>query len=1086
VGLGALTTVLLSSAAMAQDYTAPLPEAPAAAPEASDSAIVVTGTRIKRADLQSNSPLSVVSAQELQYQGTTNVEAALNRMPQFTADANENVSNGSDGTAQINLRNLGSNRVLTLLNGQRMLPGQAMDINFVPAALIERIDVVTGGASAVYGSDAISGVVNFILRDKLEGVRLDVQGSINNHHNTDDYLRGLQSARGYQTAPNWVTDGGKVDVNGAFGHSFAGGRGHVTVYGGYRKTNPVLQSSRDYSACALNANGASNLVCGGSSNTTYGTFVPLSGPSSGQGYLTNAKDGSKTWVPYDSTYAYNYAPTNYIQRQDTRYTGGGFLSYDFSDAARLTGSFMYMNDRTYSQVAPSALFLGTTFNINCNNPLMSASQATALCGTAAGTGTTVDTLIGYRLNNDFSRRDDLRHKDYRYNLGLHGDIGHGFSYDLAYTYALVRYNETYTNNVDNVKAQRALNVVDVNGTPTCQSVIDGTDPACVPIDVFQANGITSAQAKYLFSNSNTASRNSLRQVTAGINGDLGTFGIKSPWATNGVAIALGAENRKETLLFTADAVAKQGGTNDSDGEISVWEGFGEIEVPLLENMPFAHKLTLNGGLRYSSYTNDQLSSGNHSAYRVWTYKGELTWAPDTSVRLRTSYNRAIRAPNIAELFNAQSVGNVSLDDPCAGTSPTASASACAATGVAASKYGTGAIIQCPADTCSQLAGGNPKVKPEKADTITVGLVLTPQDIPNFSISLDYYHIKVKDYIATIDPSLIVSQCTSTGDPYYCGLFHRDPQTGAIFGTNGYIVSTTLNTGSLKTDGIDLNIDYARSLGRIGRLSVNLAGTFLLSQVNEPLPGLGTYDCKGYFGYTCGQPNPEWRHNARVTWSAPRDVATVSLSWRHIGGTRLSTTSSNPFLSGTGSLINGRIKSYDYIDLAMTARINKAINVRAGVNNLFDRDPPAIASGVLASFGNGNTYPGSIRRSVATSSWARRWRSDPDGGRLHEGGRPFPPVDRQGKGPGRAGDQGLSLSLQSGGQAARPNGSSIENEGAVNHCAPVSVTWKWSSRRMPKRSGSTIIGSLEKHMPGASGVVSPRTRNGPSWIDRPMP
>jgi hypothetical protein len=201
-------------------------------------------------------------------------------------------------------------------------------------------------------------------------------------------------------------------------------------------------------------------------------------------------------------------------------------------------------------------------------------------------------------------------------------------------------------------------VVDVNGTPTCQSVIDGTDPACVPIDVFQANGITSAQAKYLFSNSNTASRNSLRQVTAGINGDLGTFGIKSPWATNGVAIALGAENRKETLLFTADAVAKQGGTNDSDGEISVWEGFGEIEVPLLENMPFAHKLTLNGGLRYSSYTNDQLSSGNHSAYRVWTYKGELTWAPDTSVRLRTSYNRAIRAPNIAELFNAQSVGNV--------------------------------------------------------------------------------------------------------------------------------------------------------------------------------------------------------------------------------------------------------------------------------------------------------------------------------------------------------------------------------------------------------------------------------------------
>ncbi|WP_179506080.1 MULTISPECIES: TonB-dependent receptor [unclassified Sphingomonas] len=958
-GLGALTMVLLSSAAAAQDYVAPLPANPAVSPDASDGAIVVTGTRIKRADLQSNSPLSVVSAQELQYQGNTNVEDALNRMPQFTADANDNVSNGSDGTAQINLRNLGANRVLTLLNGQRMLPGQAMDINFVPSALIERIDVVTGGASAVYGSDAISGVVNFILRDKLEGLRVDAQGSINNHHNNNAYVRGLQSARGYETAPNWVTDGGKVDVNGAFGHSFAGGRGHVTVYGGYRKTNPVLQSSRDYSACALNQadDVGTGLACGGSSNTTYGTFVPLTGPSAGSGYITNAKDGSKTWVPYDSSYAYNYTPTNYIQRQDTRYTGGGFLSFDVSDAAKLTGSFMYMDDQTHSQVAPSALFLGTSFNINCDNPLMSASQATALCGAAAGTSQTESTLIGYRLNNDFSRRDDLRHKDYRYNLGVQGDLGHGFSYNVDYMFALVRYNETYSNNVDNVKAQRALNVVNVNGTPTCQSVIDGTDPDCVPIDVFQANGITSAQAKYLFSNSNTASRNSLRQVTAGLNGDLGTFGIKTPWAKNGVAIALGVENRKETLLFTADAVAKQGGTTDADGEISVWEGYGEVEVPILEDVPFAHRLTLNGGLRYSSYTNDQLSSGNHSAYRVWTYKGELAWAPDTTVRLRTSYNRAIRAPNITELFGSQSVGNVSLSDPCAGTDPTASATACAATGVTAAQYGTGAVIQCPADTCSQLSGGNPALKPEKADTITVGLVLTPADLRNFSVSVDYYHIKVKDYISTIDPSLIVSQCVSTGDPYYCGLFHRDPQSGAIFGTNGYIVSTTLNTGSLKTDGIDLNIDYMSDLGRIGRLSFNFAGTFLLSQVNEPLPGLGTYDCKGYFGYTCGQPNPEWRHNARLTWSAPREVATVSLAWRHIGGTRLSSTSSNSFLTGTGSLINGRIKSYDYIDLAMTGRINRAINVRAGVNNLFDRDPPAIASGILSSFGNGNTYPG---------------------------------------------------------------------------------------------------------------------------------
>lgn len=956
--LGALAMVLLASGAAAQTAPTELPAGPAAAADTGEGSIVVTGTRIRRADLQSNSPLAVIGAQELKYQGNTNVEDALNRMPQFTADANDNVSNGSDGTAQINLRNLGSNRVLTLINGQRMLPGQAMDINFVPSALVERIDVVTGGASAVYGSDAISGVVNFILRDHLEGFRLDVQGSINNHHNTNGTVRALQSARGYATAPNWVTDGGKVDVNGAYGTSFAGGRGHVTVYGGYRKTNPVLQSSRDYSACALNQADTlgTGLVCGGSSNTTYGTFVPLTGPSAGSGYLTNAKDGSKTWAPYTSAYAYNYAPTNYIQRQDTRYVGGGFLGYDFSDAAKLSGSFMYMNDETHSQVAPSALFLGTTFSINCDNPLMGAAQATALCGAAAGTSATADTLIGYRLNNAFSRRDDLRHKDYRYNLGLKGDIGHGWSYDLAYTYSLVRYNETYSNNVDNVKAQRALDVVNVGGVPTCRSVIDGTDKSCVPIDVFKADGITAKQAQYLFSNSSTASRNSLRTITAGLNGDLGTYGIRTPWAANGVALALGLENRKETLDFTADAIAKQGGSSDADGEIAVWEGYGEVEVPILEDLPFAQKLTLNGGLRYSSYTNDQLSTGNHSTYKAWTYKGELTWAPDTSVRLRTSYNRAIRAPNIGELFAAQSVGNVALSDPCAGTEPTASKTACAATGVSASQYGTGAVIQCPADTCSQLAGGNPRVKPEKADTITVGMVLTPRDLRNFSVSLDYYHIKVKGYITTIDPSLIVSQCVASGDPYYCGLFHRDPKSGAIFGTNGYIVSTTLNTGSLKTDGLDFNLDYARALGA-GRLSFNFNGTLLLSQVDEPLPGQGSYDCKGLFGYTCGQPNPEWRHNARVTWSAPRDLGSVSIAWRHTGGTRLSSQSSNPFLAGQGSLINGRIPSYDYIDLALTARVFKQLNVRAGVNNLFDRDPPAIAAGILSSFGNGNTYPG---------------------------------------------------------------------------------------------------------------------------------
>lgn len=949
--LGALALAMIATSAQAQDSAA---ATPAAAPDGQQE-ILVTGTRILRPDLDSNSPLTTVSEAEVKYQGVVNAETLLNRLPQFTADANENVSNGSNGTAQINLRGLGSNRVLTLINGQRILSSQATDINFVPTALIERVDVVTGGASAVYGSDAMSGVVNFILRDHLNGLKLDAQTSVAQHTNDNAYVRGLVAKRGYQLAPRNVFDGAKQDVNGAFGKNFLDGRGNVTVYGGYRHTEPVLQATRDYSSCALNAAGQTDLVCGGSSNTTYGTFAPLTGPSAGNGYLTNNRDGTKSWVPYTSTYAYNYAPTNYIQRSDERYTGGGFASFEIAPAAKLYGSFMWMKDHTFSQVAPSALFLGTTFTIPCNNPLMSSAQATALCGAQAGTAATADTLIGYRLGGGSSRRDDLRHHEYRYNAGVKGDIGHGFRYDVGYIFALHRYNETYLNNVDNVKAQRALDVVSVNGTPTCRSKIDGSDPACTPIDVFRADGISPAQAQYLFSPSNTASRDTLEVVSGTISGDLGTFGIQSPWASRGAGLALGVEHRRETSKSTVDAIAAQGGAVGFDGIISVNEAYGELELPLVEDLPFVRSLTVNGGIRYSSYVNEQRSTALRSTYKVWTYKGELAWSPIDGARFRASYNHAIRAPNLGELFGARGTGNVSLNDPCAGAAPTASLTACKLTGVSDAQYGK--IIQCPADQCTQSFGGNPAVKPEVADTYTFGLVVTPHQIPRLSLSVDYYHIKVKGYIGTIDPGLIVLQCINTGSPYYCSQFHRDPRSGAIFGSNGYIVGSTQNTGYLLASGIDVALAYNFAIGQLGKIDASVVGTWQDQQTEQPQPGLGTFDCKGLYGYSCGQPNPSWRHVARFSWIAPSQKETLSLSWRHFAATTLSSLSTNEFLAGSPSIINARIPVYNYLDLSATATVTKQLQLRAGVNNLTDKAPPVIATGILTSFGNGNTYPG---------------------------------------------------------------------------------------------------------------------------------
>ncbi|WP_395397865.1 TonB-dependent receptor [Novosphingobium sp. BL-8A] len=949
--ISAIIASTVSTTSFAQDGA----EAPAAD-------IVVTGTRIKRPDLSSNSPQTIVGSDEFKFQGATSVEQVLNRLPQFTADANENVSNGSDGTSKINLRNLGSNRVLTLIDGQRMMPSQAVNLALIPSALIERVDVMSGGASAVYGSDALSGVVNFVLKKDLDGIRVDAQTGFSQHSNNNSSVRAIQSASGYDNAPSSVADGGKQDITIAAGKNFADGRGNITVYGGYRHISPVRQSSRDVSACALqdreSVAGSGNfdqLFCGGSSNTPYGSFIPLSSLSPYKGQtLINNRDGSGTLVPYDSSYAYNTSPDNYLQRSDQRYTAGGFAHFQFSKAAEVYGSFMYMKDQTFSQVAPSAVWFGTAFDVSCNNPYASAAQLSAICGSAAGTDTTAPTNVGYRVVGQ-PRRDNLRFNDYRYSAGVRGDIGSGFSYDVNYMYSLVKYKETYLNDVNQAKAGLALDAVSVNGVPTCRSVIDGTDPNCIPINVFTPGGVTADQAAYIFGESNTASRNSLGVISGSLSGDLGQMGVILPWAEKGVGIALGVERRRETLNFTADEVAQQNGTLPSDGIIAVTEAFGEIEVPLIENKPFFRSLTINGGLRYSSYDNKQNSTGLKSGYNVWTYKGELSWAPIDDLRVRASYNHAIRAPNVAELFAAQSVGNVNGTDPCAGANPTASFEVCQATGVTQAMYGS--IPGCPSDQCSALGGGNVALKPETADTYTLGVVITPKAIRRLSVSVDYYNIKVKDYIGSIAPSLIMGQCASTGDPYYCGLFVRDPRSGQVFGQNsGYIISTTMNTGYLKTSGLDVNADYTFNLGSHGSVNLGLVGTYLIEQVSQPVPGGGSYDCKGLFGYTCGQPTPDWRHVARLSWMAPSDT-TVSLSWRYIGGTKLSSLSSNPLLSADQTTVNRKINAYNYFDLSLTQAIDKNFTLRAGVNNMFDKDPPILDSGLLQSFGNGNTYPG---------------------------------------------------------------------------------------------------------------------------------
>ena len=916
--------------------------------ETDADAIIVTGTRIQNPGTVSASPISAVSAQEIRQQGAVNIENVLNRMPMITPDANENVSNGADGTAKINLRNLGSNRNLILVNGQRLLPVQATDVNFIPSSLVERIDVVTGGASAVYGSDAISGVVNFILKDNLEGVHMDAQYGFSMHRNDNDARRSLLDDYGYQNADKSPIDGEKFDADIAMGTNFAEGRGNVTAYFGYRKVKPIVQSDRDVSACALDPNAdRTGYVCGGSSNNEYGLFNPLTGPSKGL-FLNNTKDGNKTWAPYDSSYTYNYAPLNYFQRSDERFTAGAFAHYEVTPAAEIYGSFMFMDDHTYSQVAPSALWQGETYTVNCNNPLMSASQGQQLCGSDYGTSATQDLFIGYRpvAGDARPRRDSLRHTDFRVSGGVKGEIAEGITYDTNALYSRVLFQENYQNDIDPAKAKNGLLVVDVDGVPTCQSVVDGTDPTCVPLDVFGYNNISAEAFDYIYAPTFTRGVDTETVLSGNVTADLTSYGVVSPWASQGIGAVFGVEHRRETLLFEADALALAKGATNSEGKFNVTEFYTEVQVPILEDMPMADELTITGGYRLSDYSNLEK--------KVSTDKVALVYAPIADLRLRASYNRAIRAPNISELYASQAVGNVSGQDPCSGANPEATLAQCVATGLDPDLYGS--VSPCPTNTCSALGGGNPDLKPETADTYTVGLVLQPSAIPRLTLTADYFNIKVEDYIASVSAELIINQCTDTGDAYFCGLFHRDPRSGVLFGAEGYVQSTTQNTGSLKTSGLDFGASYTILTG-IGSIGLNFDGTWLNELVTEPLPGLGSYDCKGLFGPTCGQPSPEWRHQARITWSDNADLFSASINWRYIGGTSLSNNSDQELLNSTQYTINAKLPAYNYFDLTGSAKITDTVSMRIGINNLFDKDPPAIAQGLLSSFGNGNTYPG---------------------------------------------------------------------------------------------------------------------------------
>ena len=961
---------------------------PAAAQETTET-VVVTGSRIPQTGLYSSSPVTAVGQQEMKFEGTTNVENLLNNLPSAFADFGSNESNGSVGTATVNLRNLGCARTLVLVDGKRLMPGDnelpCADLNQIPAALIDHVEVVTGGASAVYGSDAVAGVVNFIMRRDFEGIEFDGQYSGNWHDNSNSFARGIvaQGLGGVTPgtvpqAPSSVFDGEDVDGTIIIGANSPNGKGNVTAYAGFRSIQGVTEDARDFSACATSTTFSGSFICGGSSTTARNgaggrfNFVTKDfevGPS----FTVDGTNGETR--PFDTADRFNFAPYNYLQRPDTRYTFGAQGHYEVDKALDFYGSTMFMDDHTVAQIAPSGLFYGTLANVNCDNPFLGSpndpnSPFTQLC-TDGGYGPTdtATALIGRRNVEGGPRMDHLEHAAYRLLFGAKGDLGSGWSYDLSGQYGSTILSEEYTNDMSINRINRSLQVVNdpTTGNPVCKSVLDGTDPFCVPWNIFQPGGVSNAAINYLDVPGFREGGTQEWVVTGNVTGDLGAWGVQSPWAKNPVALSVGGEFRQERLenrvdleFQTGDLAGQGGPTQSVHGGFDVAEGFGEVRVPIVQNMPFAEDLTANAGYRYSSYS---------SAGAVHSYKYGLEWQPIEDFRLRGSFQRAVRAPNVLELFTPQGLGLFPATDPCAGEKPDFTLAQCENTGVTEAQYGN--IIDCPASQCNALFGGNLNLKPEISNTRELGLVLTPTFLDGFTATIDWFDIRLTGAISTIPYGTILQQCAVTGSQQFCGLIHRGPG-GILFGSGvgaGFIQDTTINTGAEQTKGMDFEANYSTDfasmgVGDYGGLNLNFLGTWTNEFKNEPYPGAHVYDCVGLFGLTCGTPIPEWRHKLRVTWTSPWDFD-LSLQWRHLSSVAFDANTNDATLSAPcGGPCNDKsdasIGAFDYFDIATNWTVHEGVQLHAGINNVFDKDPPILDTNYLGvsspPFGNGNTYP----------------------------------------------------------------------------------------------------------------------------------
>jgi outer membrane receptor protein involved in Fe transport len=1013
--------------------------------------ISVTGSRIRSVNIESSSPVVTIDSELFDVRGTTDTVDLLNTIPSFFAAQTTAFANGATGTSTVDLRGLGSQRTLVLVDGKRLPPGGplagfASDINLIAPQLVERVDVVTGGASAVYGSDAIAGVVNFITRKDFEGVEIDAQYGFNQSDNSSGIFREALENLGETPETGSHTGNDTFQVNLLIGSGLDNGRGNVTAYFNYSRNSGLQQGSRDFAQCATVPVGADGLRCLGSNQGPFPTtFVVGATPildangdrvtvspfdSNGQAlsvtspfalnvpivgafqnnanrqlaYLpdddgvlqvTTALDNPLAILAFDEAgnpifnpditanlslgadngltagfnNAFNFNPFNPIRRQVERFNVGFNSYYDITDSVTAYMDFGFTSSSSPQIIAPSAAFGSTVNRVNCDNPVLSAEAREAICGNASINGpfTRADengfaqAQIRRRFVEGGPRTDDRTRTNFRSVIGVKGIVDDNFDWDLFGQYSETRLTRLQFNQVTLANLTNSLDIVEdpTTGAPACRVAVDGTDASCVPfITAFDATAeFDPALQTYLDTPTLTVGTGVQTIVGGTFGGDLGVYDIKSPLADESINFLVGFEWRRDELFQQADGIAAGGllvgaggATVPINGETSVVDLYFEAAVPLIADMPGIQKLDLTAAYRYSDYSSTNNTTGLEGAdFSTNTYALGLAWLPIDDVRIRAQLQRAVRAPNVIELFTPQNSNLTTLADPCSGTSPSRSQAECANTGLPASLFG---LVPEDSGQLNTLTGGNPNLTPEESDTVTFGAVYQPSQIENLTLSVDYFDITVENAIASIPPATTLDQCLTNGTDQFCSQIQRGPDGSLTFFPRelAFIQNTTVNVAEFSTAGIDFQAQYRLDIADYGSVSFNYNSTYLLSFNNISLPGTAEFDCVGFFGESCGNPNSEYRHNFVATWSTPWDIR-ASLIWRYISGVDQVGSIDNGFiadgsngnvvsLADTGTRqIDESIEAISYLDLTAFYDLTESMTIRVGVNNILDEDPP---------------------------------------------------------------------------------------------------------------------------------------------------